>query len=282
MHTDYARIERAIRFIQQRMDRQPDLAEVAAHVDLSPYHFQRMFRRWAGISPKRYLEFLTVDRAKDLLQQARSVLETSHAVGLTGPARLHDQFVAVEAVSPGEFKTRGQGLEIHYGMVPGPFGDMLIARTGRGLCLLAFVDQATKHKELSRLRRLYPRATLREDPDVAAATASEVFTKPYLAQGKIHLQVYGTNFQVHVWRALLRIPAGAVASYSQIAQYVGRPQAVRAVANAVAANPVHYLIPCHRVLRSSGDIGGYRGGTGRKKIILAWEAAALESDADAG
>ena len=280
MHTDYARIERAIRFIQQGVDRQPGLAEIAAHVDLSPYHFQRLFRRWAGISPKRYLEFLTVDRAKILLQQSRSVLETAHAVGLTGPARLHDQFVSVEAVSPGEYKTRGQGLSIDYGIVPGPFGDMLIARTGRGLCLLAFVDAATRDRELIRLRRLYPRAAVRENPAAAEATAGGLFTRPGPIQGNIPLRVCGTNFQVNVWRALLRIPAGSVASYSQVAEYVGRPDAVRAVANAVAANPVHYLIPCHRVLRSSGDIGGYRGGPPRKKIILAWEAAALESDAD--
>ncbi len=278
MHTDYTRIERAIRFIQGGVDRQPSLAETAAHVGLSPYHFQRLFRRWAGISPKRYLEFLTVDRAKTLLQQSRSVMDTAHAVGLTGPARLHDQFVSVEAVSPGEYKARGQGLTIDYGIIPGPFGDMLIARTGRGLCLLAFVDKATRDRELSRLRRLYPLAALRENPGAVDTATSGLFTVPRPVQGKFHLQVRGTNFQVNVWRALLHIPPGSVASYSQVAQHVGRPDAARAVANAVAANPVHYLIPCHRVLRSSGDIGGYRGGPSRKKIILAWEAAALESD----
>jgi AraC family transcriptional regulator of adaptative response/methylated-DNA-[protein]-cysteine methyltransferase len=279
MHTDYARVERAIRFIQQRLDRQPGLAEIAAHLDLSPYHFQRLFRRWAGISPKRYLEFLTVDRAKALLRTSQSVLDTAHAVGLTGPARLHDQFVSVEAVSPGEFKAHGQGIAIDYGIVPGPFGDMLIARTGRGLCLLAFVDDATRGRELSRLRRLYPQADLRENSAAAAAAASQVFTNTGHDHGKIRLQVHGTNFQVNVWRALLRIPAGAAVSYSQLARYVGKPRAVRAVANAVAANPVHYLIPCHRVLRANGDTGGYRGGGARKKIILAWEAAAVESDA---
>lgn len=279
MHTDYARIERAIRFIQQRVDRQPALSEVAAHVDLSPYHFQRLFRRWAGISPKRYLEFLTVDRAKALLRQSHSVLDTAHAVGLTGPARLHDQFVSVEAVSPGEFKAHGRGIAIDYGIVPGPFGDMLIACTGRGLCLLAFMDDETRDRELARLRRLYPRANLRENPGTAEAAARQIFMKPGSDQGKIHLQVHGTNFQVNVWRALLRIPAGAVVSYSQLARHLGRPRAVRAVANAVAANPVHYLIPCHRVLRAGGDTGGYRGGGSRKKIILAWEAATLESEA---
>lgn len=279
MHTDYARVERAIRFIQQHRDRQPGLAEIAAHVDLSPYHFQRLFRRWAGISPKRYLEFLTVDRAKDLLRQSRSVLDTAHAVGLTGPARLHDQFVSVEAVSPGEFKTRGRDIDIDYGIAPGPFGDMLIAVTGRGLCLLAFLDEATRERELSRLRRLYPQAALRENPHAARAAARQIFTQPEGEHGTIQLQVHGTNFQVNVWRALLRIPAGAVVSYSQLAHHLGRPRAVRAVANAVAANPVHYLIPCHRVLRAGGDTGGYRGGGARKKIILAWETAAVESDA---
>jgi AraC family transcriptional regulator of adaptative response/methylated-DNA-[protein]-cysteine methyltransferase len=281
MNSDYIRIEQAIRFIQLHAGRQPGLAEVAAHVGLSPYHFQRLFRRWAGISPKRYLEILTVDLAKALLNRSHSVLDAAHAVGLSGPSRLHEQFISVEAVTPGEFKRGGQGLDIDYAIAPGPFGTMLLARTERGLCFLAFADDANRVRELDRLRRLYPRATLNRDDD-AAAVADGIFQKPYSPQEKFHLLVRGTNFQVNVWRALLRIPWGATVSYSQLAGHLGSPAATRAVANAVAANPVHYLIPCHRVLRADGVTGGYRGGAERKKMILAWEAAALESDAGDG
>ncbi|MGD8853486.1 MAG: methylated-DNA--[protein]-cysteine S-methyltransferase [Gammaproteobacteria bacterium] len=279
MDTDYARIEAAIRFIRENLASQPTLDEVAAHAGLSPHHFQRLFRRWAGLSPKRYLEHLTVERAKPLLRARASVLETGYAVGLSSPSRLHEQFVTVEATSPGEYKRAWAGVEIRYGVTPGPFGDMLIAHTRRGICLLAFVDDETSVGELERLRHLYGLARLQRDPAAARRVAEAVFA----GQGKdpypVQLGVRGTNFQVSVWRALLRIPPGAVASYSAVAKAIGRPAAVRAVAGAVAANPVHYLIPCHRVLRADGSLGGYRAGPQTKQKLLDWEASSLQDHA---
>lgn len=272
MNQDYARIEQAIRFIRRHAAHQPRLAEIAAHVGLSPYHFQRLFRRWVGISPKRYLEVLTVDQAKTLLDAARSLLDVAYEVGLSGPSRLHEQFVALEAASPGEFKARGRGLEVRYGIHGGPFGDMIVAQTRRGVCFLAFVDRQCQGREIARLQSLYPEAALIEDARATAAVPHRIFQGPGARGVKTPLAVRGTNFQVNVWRALLRIPVGETLSYGQLAGAIGRPEAVRAVANAVAANPVNWLIPCHRVLRANGDIGGYRGGQDRKRALLAWEA----------
>jgi len=274
MNADHARVAAAIRFIRDNLAQQPGLDEIAAHVGLSPQYFQRLFRRWAGLSPKRYLEHLTVERAKPLLKQSFSVLAAGYELGLTSPARLHDQFVAVEASSPGEYKRNWRGVEIRYGLVPGPFGDMLLAQTRRGICLLSFVDAQTRTRELTRLQRLYSLAVLREDSAAAHTTADAVFTRRDGPARAIPVAVHGTNFQVSVWRALLRIPPGTVVSYGQLAAGVGRPAAVRAVANAVGANPVNYLIPCHRVLRADGSIGGYRGGPDLKQQLLNWEAAA--------
>ncbi len=274
MTADHARVAAAIRFIRDNLAKQPGLDEIAAHVGLSPQYFQRLFRRWAGLSPKRYLEYLTVERAKPLLRQSHSVLDAALELGLSSPSRLHEQFVAVQATSPGDYKRKWRGVEIRYGLAAGPFGEMLIARTPRGICLLSFVNQQTRARELDRLQRLYKLAALREDNAAARATAEAVFPDRANPAATIHLAVHGTNFQVSVWRALLRIPRGTVLSYSELAEGIGRPAAVRAVANAVAANPVNYLIPCHRVLRADGSIGGYRGGSVTKRELLDWETAA--------
>lgn len=271
MNEDYARIEKAIGYIRSNIGSQPSVERIAAHVGVSVYHFHRLFRRWAGISPKRYLSLLTVDQARQLLGGSRSVLDVSLELGLSSPSRLHEQFVSIEAVTPGEFKTRGQGIEIAYGVHAGPFGETLIAQTRRGICFLAFTNQATLEKELNRLRRLYPLASLRGNPAAIAATAQRLFDVGETPGEPFHLLVKGTNFQINVWRGLLRIPRGGITSYRQLAQAVGRGDAVRAVANAVAANPVHYLIPCHRVLRANGDIGGFRAGIGLKRELLDWE-----------
>jgi AraC family transcriptional regulator of adaptative response/methylated-DNA-[protein]-cysteine methyltransferase len=281
MGDDYARVERAVRYLRHQLLNQPGLDEVAAHVGLSAWHFQRLFRRWVGISPKRYLEFLTVRRAKALLQQSKSVLETAHEVGLTGPSRLHEQFVSIEAATPGEFKRNWRGVGVTYGTAQGPFGEMLIAQTARGVCLLSFVNAGTRQRELTRLRRLYCVADLRSDPLRAGETAEAIFRRPFSGDGKIHLTVRGTNFQVNVWRALLNIPSGTVVSYRQLAVQLGAPRAARAVANAVAANPVNFLIPCHRVLRSDGAVGGYRGGSALKESLLGWELSAYLGDPEA-
>lgn len=274
MGDDYARIERAVRYLRHQLPNQPGLDEVAAHVGLSAWHFQRLFRQWVGISPKRYLEFLTVRHAKTLLQQSKSVLETAYEVGLTGPSRLHEQFVSIEAATPGEFKRRWRGVEISYGTAHGPFGEMLIAQTARGVCLLSFVNARTREREFTRLQRLYCVADLRNDSARANETARAIFRRPFSGDEKIHLTVRGTNFQVSVWRALLAIPSGAVISYRQLAAHLGAPKAARAVGNAVAANPVNFLIPCHRVLRTDGSVGGYRGGSALKENLLGWELCA--------
>ncbi len=264
------------------MAKQPSLQEIASHVGLSPYHFQRLFRQWVGISPKRYLEFLTVEHGKWLLACSRSVMQAAYDVGLTSPSRLHEQFIAVQATTPGEFKNQGAGLEILYGIHTGPFGDMLIGQTKRGICFLAFVNKVTKDTELARLRRFYPKAAIVPDSDATALIAQRIFQTSYQTRipgdVRIHLAVQGTNFQINVWRALLQIPYGQVISYNQLAHIVERPDAVRAVANAVAANPINVLIPCHRVLRANGDIGGYRGGIELKKELLAWEAYTVEQE----
>ncbi|KPJ91101.1 MAG: hypothetical protein AMJ53_12320 [Gammaproteobacteria bacterium SG8_11] len=278
MNNDYLRIEKAIQFIRAHVNKQPSLQQVAAHVGLSPYHFQRLFRQWAGISPKRYLEFLTVGHGKWLLACSRSVLQATYDVGLSSPSRLHEQFITVQGGTPGEYKSHGGGLQIDYGIHTGPFGDMLIAQTRRGICLLAFVTETTQPIELARLRRLYTKAEIKQNQDTTAPTAQRIFPAPEPSNNQIHLAVKGTNFQIAVWRALLQIPYGRVISYNQLANTVARADAVRAVANAVAANPVNVLIPCHRVLRANGEIGGYRGGIDLKKELLAWEAYNTEQN----
>jgi AraC family transcriptional regulator of adaptative response/methylated-DNA-[protein]-cysteine methyltransferase len=272
MPGDYERIRKAIEFIDAHAHEQPSLERIAAHAGLSPFHFQRLFRRWAGTSPKRFLEYLTTVRARRLLEGSASVLDAALEVGLSGPGRLHDHFVTLEAVTPGEVRSRGAALAIRYGVHPGPFGETLIAATERGICFLAFVEAADREAEMDDFCRRWPGARLIHDQAATERLARRIFARGP-SDPPLPLCVRGTNFQVNVWRALLRIPPGTVASYQAVAQAAGRPGAIRAAANAVAANPVAFLIPCHRVLRSTGDIGGYRWGPERKRVILAWEAA---------
>lgn len=277
MNKDYARIEQSIRYIRKNRYKQPGLEDVASQVGLSSHHFQRLFRRWVGISPKRYLEFLTVERGKQLLAGSRSVMHVAYELGLTSPSRLHEQFISVSAMTPGEYKIQAQGLEIDYGIHTGPFGDMLIAQTQRGVCMLSFINEATKDSEITRLKRLYSKAVFKQDSDLTAETAQRIF-QPRRPDNQVPLAVKGTNFQINVWRALLQIPYGQVVSYQQLAHWVAKPKAVRAVANAVATNPVNMIIPCHRVLRADGAIGGYRGGSDLKSELLEWEVYSLEQD----
>ncbi len=273
---DYPRIETAIRYLAAHVDEQPTLSTVAAEVGLSPFHLQRVFKRWAGISPKRLLQLLTVEHAKELLDESASVLDTTYEVGLTSPARLHDHFVALEAMTPGEYKSGGADLEIRYGFHDSPFGAMLLAATGRGICRLTFPAGDEASAEVAGLATNWPRARLSEDPASTRPLARRIFDRA--ARGEpLRLLVHGTNFQIAVWRALLSIPEGEVTTYSRIAAAIGRPRAVRAVGNAVGANPIAYLIPCHRVLRQVGALGGYRWGAARKQALLAWESARLEA-----
>ena len=273
---DYHRIEQALRFIEDNYQAQPDLESVARELGLSPHHFQRLFRRWAGISPKRFLQALTVEQAKRALAGSQSVLDASYDAGLSGPGPLHDLFVACEAMTPGEYKRLGAGLAIRFGFHESPFGEALVMHTERGVCGLAFVvdDEAAA---LADMTRRWPAARFIADPATTRAIAARIFALPDAggakAAGPIPLLLKGTNFQIQVWQALLRIPSGHVVSYDQIARAIGRPGAARAVGGAVAANPVSYLVPCHRVIQQSGAIGGYYWGPARKRAMLGWEAA---------
>jgi AraC family transcriptional regulator of adaptative response/methylated-DNA-[protein]-cysteine methyltransferase len=271
--TDYGKVEKAIYYIEEHADQQPGLEEVSAHVGFSPYHFQRVFKKWTGVSPKRFLQFLTVENAKRLLDQSASVLETSYDVGLSGPGRLHDLFVSVEAITPGQFKSGGAGVKVEYGFHNTPFGRAVIVMAKDGLTDLKFVDEEGESKAVRDLEKKWPAADITENSGAAGKIARRIFGGlEKSAEGSpIKLWLRGTNFQIKVWQALLRIPEGTIVSYSDVARSIGRPEAVRAAANAVGSNPIAWLIPCHRVLRSSGAIGGYGGGVARKKIMLARE-----------
>ena len=277
LSADYQLVEQAIRFLEDNFPRQPGLSEVAAHVGLSEYHFQRLFTRWAGISPKRFLQFLTKEHAKALLSRS-SVLTASYESGLSGPARLYDLLVKCEAVTPGEYRTKGAGVDINYGFHPTPFGECLLALTGRGICFLAFVDR-DRSTTLQLLQREWTNANLRENSSHTGPVVEQIFAprrgdSPVPHQvGGITLHLRGTNFQIKVWEALLRLPPGAAISYEQLAEQVGSVNSARAVGNAVARNPLAYLIPCHRVLQKSGGFGNYRYGLERKQAILGWELA---------
>lgn len=280
---DYRRIREAIYFLERHAERQPELAELAEHMGLSPSHCQRLFKRWAGVSPKRFVQFLTVEHAKRLLRASTSVLETSYEVGLSGPGRLHDLFVAVEAVTPGEYKEFGDGIEVRWGIHPVPFGDCLVAETERGVCHLSFGDgELTENRR--RLEQDWSRSTLARDQEGTWPTARRIFDPEAWTgegPGELHLLLKGTNFQLRVWRALLEVPPNRLVSYGDLAESLGRPTAARAVASAVGANPVSYLVPCHRVLRSTGALGGYAWGTERKRVMIAWETARAEPEGPA-
>ena len=288
---DYQVIEAAIRWLDAHREAQPELADVAAAAGMSASHLQRLFTRWVGISPKRFLQYLTIEHAKTLLDESRSVLDTALGAGLSGPGRLHDLFIGCEAVTPGQYGRRGEGLAIGYGTHPTPFGTALLGVTERGICFLAFADHGgdVLRDALRDLRARWPRASLCERPETTGPLVRRIFggaRSPGLAgsqggapvrSGGLSVWLHGTNFQIRVWEALLRIPAGRVVSYGDLARSMGRPEAARAVAGAVGSNPVSYLIPCHRVIRGLGGVGGYRWGIARKRAILAWESAGRES-----
>ena len=282
LEEDYHRVEQAIRFIEEQALRQPSLGEIAAAAGLSQFHFQRLFSRWVGISPKRFLQFLTKEFARTLLEESRDVLSVTFDTGLSSPGRLHELFVTCEAVTPGEVKSRGEGLAIDYGFHPSPFGRCLLAVTERGICGLSFVQEGPEEDLVAGLHRRWPGARLREDERATAAVAQEVFTfSADHEPGPLHLFVRGTNFQIQVWQALVRIPFGKVVSYEDIARHIGMPQASRAVGNAVGHNPIPFLIPCHRVIRKLGEFGNYGEGPQRKKAILGWEAALTHGEKSA-
>lgn len=265
----YKLIELAIQFIEAHVQRQPELDEIASAIGLSEYHFQRLFTRWTGISPKRFMQFLTKEHAKELLARSENLLDTTHQVGLSSLGRLHDLFVTTEAVTPGEYKSAGEGLTIRYGIHPTPFGKCLIATTERGICNLSFVE-SSEGKTIDELVASWKHARMTEDYASTAPLVTRIFAD-LEPESPLKLHLRGTNFQIKVWEALLKIPTGAVTTYEQIAAQIGNPNALRAVGTAVGHNPIAYLIPCHRVIRKTGEYGNYRYGTARKKVLLARE-----------
>ena len=277
MPDDYHRIATAIHFLKNTALDQPSLDDAAKQVALSPYHFQRLFRRFAGVSPKRFLQYLTSEHAKELLEQSTSVLETSFSIGLSSPSRLHDLLVTVEAVTPGEYKSGGNNLQIDYAIHPTPFGECMIAVTKRGICRLEFIDSEEEKIAIQRLQKAWPNALIKKDENMTENIIQKIFNPQNFSANKpLPLLLQGTNFQLKVWQALLKIPEGCVTSYGYLAEKIGQPTASRAVGTAIGNNPISYLIPCHRVLRSDGGIGGYRWGTDRKLAILGREFCAVE------
>lgn len=271
---DYIIVEQAIRFIEANARKQPSLLEIASHVRLSESHLQRVFTRWAGISPKRFLQYLTHEHCRQLLRESKSVLDATYEAGLSSAGRLHDLFVTVEAVTPGEFRTGGEGLDIRFGIHDSPFGECLVATTPRGVCAVSFLSAETPDSAVERLHEDWPGASIHGDQGRTAAIAEQMFSpEARTADTPLRLLLRGTNFQINVWKALLRIPMGAVASYEDLAAIANVPGAPRAVGNAVGANPLAYVVPCHRVIRKTGDFGNYAGGPQRKKAMLVWEAA---------
>jgi AraC family transcriptional regulator of adaptative response/methylated-DNA-[protein]-cysteine methyltransferase len=270
--SDYERIAKAIAYLRDNVTAQPSLDELAAQVHLSPFHFQRLFSRWAGTTPKRFLQVLTLELGKKLLEDSGSLLEVSDKLGLSSSSRLHDHFVQLEAVTPGEYRAKGKDVTIEHGVHDTPFGLLFVAQTPRGVCRAAFIDTAEdKDEQLEFVRKIWPLASFKTSAQKTQAVADWVTASPRDVKRPLSLHVPGTNFQVAVWRALLRIPAGTAVSYSQIAAAVGSPRAVRAAGSAIGANPLAFLIPCHRVIQQSGALGGYRWGPVRKEAMQVWE-----------
>ena len=271
----HARIEAALQYLSKKWRQQPELGQAAEAAGMSEFHFQRVFTRWVGVSPKKFLGYLTLDSAKACLERGESVLDAAYEAGLSGPSRLHDLFVTQEAVTPGEFKRRGEGLAIGYGFAPSPFGECLILWTQRGVCGLGFVEQAGRAVCLADLQSRWRDAAFHEDAAQARKLAAQAFA-PAERRSRPGLVLYGSPFQVKVWEALLKVPEGALVSYDMLAQAIGKPGAARAVGGAVGANPLAFLIPCHRAIRKSGAIGDYHWGRARKLALIGWEQAQAE------
>lgn len=280
---DYETIQRAIRFLSEHWTSQPDLDVLAAHLALSPAHCQKLFKRWCGLSPKEFLQAITLDNARSLLDGSTSLLDCAHEVGLSGASRLHDLFVDHVAMTPGDYKRRGEGLEMSYGFHGSIFGDTLILATGRGITGMAFVNDdtgQTRAEALEDMTRRWPHATYVERPEVTAPLAAQVFDKNrWSPEQPVRLVMIGTDFEVRVWEALLKIPMGRAVSYTDIARHIGKPTASRAVGSAVGRNPISFVVPCHRVFRADGSLGGYHWGLTRKRALIGWETGLVSSQA---
>jgi AraC family transcriptional regulator of adaptative response/methylated-DNA-[protein]-cysteine methyltransferase len=267
---DYERIEQAIRFIRENFQDQPDLDEIAKQIHLSPFHFQRLFKEWAGVSPKKFLQFTSIEYAKQLLQQQKTLATVSFETGLSGTSRLHDLFIRIEGMTPGEYQQGGKNLHIYYSHAETRFGNILIASTEKGICHISFIQ---KESGLSDLKNRFPAARLEQKTDLHQQEGLKMFRDDWSDLDKIKLHLKGTPFQIKVWNALLQIPTGSLKSYLEIANEIGDPKASRAVGTAIGNNPIAYIIPCHRVITSSGNLGGYHWGLDRKTAMIGWEAA---------
>lgn len=272
---NYYRVEKAIGYMVNNFKQQPSLDDIAERVNLSPFHFQRLFLDWVGLTPKKFLQYLTVDYLKNNLVKTKNVIEAANIAGLSSQSRVYDLFVNIEGVSPQQFKSAGQGLEIIYGYHPTPFGKCFIAITSRGICDLHFIDEARNGNEFLLFSRKWYFATLTHRPDLTQNYIQKIFMPESDKLDRLELLVQGTPFQVKVWEALVKIPFGTVRSYQQVAQQLGHPNSVRSVASAAGKNPILYLIPCHRIITSQGTIGNFQNGKIRKRSMIAWEMASL-------
>ncbi len=275
MITDFERIEKAIVFLKDHFQEQPELDAVAKQVYLSPFHFQRMFKKWAGVSPKKFLQFLSIEYAKNLLKKNHSLADVSFETGLSGTGRLHDLFVSIEGMTPGDYKSGGESLQINFEYSNSPFGRIIIASTEKGICHLAFCE--SEKKAFEELQLCFPNAVFIRKHDAHQAKALQVFSGNWHDIDQIKLHLKATPFQLKVWKTLLQIPFGSIGTYSSIAESISNPRASRAVGTAIAHNPVAYLIPCHRIIKSNGITGEYHWGSGRKAAMLGWEAAQITS-----
>jgi AraC family transcriptional regulator, regulatory protein of adaptative response / methylated-DNA-[protein]-cysteine methyltransferase len=275
---NYNRIAEAIAFYRLHFKQQPSLEEAAEHVHVSPFHFQRMFKEWAGVTPKQFLQYLSLEHAKEVLKETRATLfDAAYATGLSGTSRLHDLFVKVEGMTPGEYKNGGEQLAINYSFAESPFGIIIVASTHKGICYMAFTDNGYD-AAFQELQKHFPNARYQQLSDKIQQNALFIFTQDWSKLNEIKLHLKGTPFQIKVWEALLKIPMGELNTYSGIAGKMNSPQASRAVGTAVGSNPVAFLIPCHRVIKATGEIGQYHWGGVRKTAMIGWEAARVSRE----
>lgn len=274
---DFNRVAEAIEYLQKNFKSQPTLDEVADKVHLSSYHFQRLFKEWAGTSPKKFLQYISVEHAKKMLKENQaSLFETAMDTGFSGPSRLHDLFINIEGMTPGEYKNGGENLNIHYSFAESPFGNMMVASTSKGICHIAFADDEAK--ALAALIQKFPKANYKQMTDLIQQNALFIFSHDWKKPDQIKLHLKGTDFQIKVWETLLKIPLGEFTTYGNIASHIKNPNASRAVGTAIGDNPVAFLIPCHRVIQSTGMFGGYHWGSVRKTAMIGWETAKINGE----
>jgi AraC family transcriptional regulator of adaptative response/methylated-DNA-[protein]-cysteine methyltransferase len=274
---NYQRIAEAIEYIKENFKTQPNIDEIAENIHLSPSHFKRLFAEWAGTSPKKFLQYISLEHAKKILKQEQATLfDTAYETGLSSTSRLHDLFVNIEGMTPAEYKNGGKNLHINYSFAESPFGSLIVASTLKGVCHIAFEDN--KEKAMNDLRAKFPNALFEQKLDLLQQNALFIFQNDWSKLGEIKLHLKGTDFQLKVWESLLKIPMGQLSTYGTIAEQIGNPKASRAVGTAISSNPVAFLIPCHRVIQSSGTFGGYMWGQTRKTAIIGWEGAKIHSE----